>query len=207
MPGTESDPAIEADPDRLIDLAQRLGDLRDLDIESAPAELMFLREYVDAEKTPEYSNWRSISPWISARFARPASRRRSRRSRIGSTRWPIGTATCLAREGDADQTTILRASRTEVIHGSGMVLVSPVQDETARISLFFDEGTALTIEKSSGVVEFDGRTVARIIETGTTVCVEGQQALPELQWLAVLAVYADSRNAEAMRGISGTIMR
>lgn len=55
-----TDPALERDPGRLVDLAERLGALRSTDIESLSPELRELRDYLDSEEYPDYTTWRKV---------------------------------------------------------------------------------------------------------------------------------------------------
>ena len=80
-----------------------------------------------------------------------------------------------------------------------MILVPEVQNEKTRICLKFDDDMEPSIEKSSGEISLEGTQIGRIREADASFHLETEQPLPALQWLTVLAVYADVRSAENMR--------
>ena len=73
----------------------------------------------------------------------------------------------------------------------------------------------MTVHLGTGAVVSDGRQIARIEDSGSTVTagevsltpticsIQCEQALPALQCLAVLAVFADCRMHDSMKGDFG----
>ena len=98
--------------------------------------------------------------------------------------------------------TLFVASRAGVRHGNGMVLVPEVSHVGDTFEIAFDEDLVVSVDLRGGSVRVDEQVIGHVEDSGGRLRVEGVTQ-PALLWIALLAVFADFKMAETLRGFRG----